>query len=143
VAAMAAIRKLASLARAARETRRLPVRQPVARLRVAVPAAVKGPVFADLLDLLAAEVNAKAVDVVGSDDELVRLRERYGRDTPRAAAAAARLPADALQALERGETVRAGEFEFHPGDVTVAREVASDWAVQADGPYVAAVDPRL
>jgi isoleucyl-tRNA synthetase len=152
VAAMAAIRKLASLARAARETRRLPVRQPVARLRVAVPAAVKGPVFADLLDLLAAEVNAKAVDVVGSDDELVRLRgqpdfrrlgKRYGRDTPRAAAAAARLPADALQALERGETVRAGEFEFHPGDVTVAREVASDWAVQADGPYVAAVDPRL
>jgi isoleucyl-tRNA synthetase len=27
--------------------------------------------------------------------------------------------------------------------VTVTREVVSDWAVQADGPYVAAVDPRL
>jgi isoleucyl-tRNA synthetase len=39
--------------------------------------------------------------------------------------------------------VRAGRFEFHPGDVTVTREVTSDWAVQADGPYVAAVDPRL
>src|SRR5256885_7616561 len=32
---------------------------------------------------------------------------------------------------------------FRSGDVTVTREVVSDWAVQADGPYVAAVDPRL
>src|SRR2546430_14138472 len=40
--AMGAIRKLASLARAARETKQLHVRQPVARLQVAVPAAVKG-----------------------------------------------------------------------------------------------------
>src|SRR5437588_630724 len=63
--AMAAHRRLASLARAARETRKLNVRQPVARLQVAVPAAVKGPAFADLLDILAAEVNAKAVDVAG------------------------------------------------------------------------------
>src|SRR5256885_13543975 len=32
---------------------------------------------------------------------------------------------------------------FRSGDVTVTRDVVSDWAVQADGPYVAAVDPRL
>src|SRR5205814_8571213 len=41
------------------------------------------------------------------------------------------------------DPVRAGEFEFLPADVTLMREVISDWAVQADGPYVAAVDPRL
>jgi len=29
------------------------------------------------------------------------------------------------------------------GAQTVTREVISDWAVQAEGPYVAAVDPRL
>src|SRR5205814_5695351 len=49
--------------------------------------------------------------------------------------------------LERGDPVRpggvGGEFEFRPEDVLVTREVVSDWAVQADGPYVAAVDPRL
>jgi isoleucyl-tRNA synthetase len=152
VVAMAAVRKLASLARAARETRGLSVRQPVAKLQVAVPAAVKGRAFADLLDILAAEVNAKAVEVAGSDHDLVRLKgkaefrslgKRYGKDTPRAAAAAAELTADQLRALERGEVVQAGEFAFHPGDVTVTRDVVSDWAVQADGPYVAAVDPRL
>src|SRR5205809_7550688 len=150
--AMAAVRKLASLARAARETRGLAVRQPVAKLQVAVPAAVKGRAFADLLDILAAEVNTKGVEVAGSDHELVRLKgradfrslgRRYGKDTPRAAAAVSQLTAEALQALERGELVRAGEFELRPEDVTVTREVVSDWAVQADGPYGAAVDPRL
>jgi isoleucyl-tRNA synthetase len=149
---MAAVRRLASLARAARETRGLNVRQPVAKLQVAVPAAVKGRAFADLLDILTAEVNAKDVEVAGSDHDLVRLRgkadfrslgKRYGKDTPRAAAAASQLAAAELQRLEQGESVQAGAFEFHPGDVTVTREVVSDWAVQADGPYVAAVDPRL
>ncbi|HYT04362.1 MAG TPA: isoleucine--tRNA ligase [Gemmatimonadales bacterium] len=150
--AMAAVRKLASLARAARETRGLNVRQPVPKLQVAVPAAVKGRAFAALLDILAAEVNAKGIEVAGSDHDLVRLRgkadfrslgKRYGKDTPRAAAAVSQLTADDLQALERGEPVRAGAFELQPADVAVTREVVSDWAVQADGPYVAAVDPRL
>ncbi len=150
--AMAAVRRLASLARAARESRGLNVRQPVAKLQVAVPAAVKGRAFADLLDILAAEVNAKGIEVAGSDHDLVRLKgkaefrslgKRYGKDTPRAAAAVSQLTAAELQTLERGEPVRAGEFELLPEDVTVAREVVSDWAVQADGPYVAAIDPRL
>jgi isoleucyl-tRNA synthetase len=150
--AMAAHRRLASLARAARETRKLNVRQPVARLQVAVPAAVKGPAFADLLDILAAEVNAKAVDVAGSDHELVRLKgkaefrslgKRYGKDTPRAAAVVSQLTAEQLATLEHGDPVRVGEFELRPEDVLVTREVVSDWAVQADGPYVVAVDPRL
>jgi len=154
--AMAAVRKLASLARAARETRQLPVRQPVAKVQVVVPAAVRGPALADLLDILAAEVNAKAIEVAGSEHDLVRLKgkaefrslgKRYGKDTPRAAAAVSQLTAAQLQALERGDPVRpggvGGEFEFRPEDVLVTREVVSDWAVQADGPYVAAVDPRL
>src|SRR6059036_1530110 len=95
---MAAICKLASLARAARETKQLPVRQPVAKLQVAVPPAVKGRAFAELLDVLKDEVNAKDVEVVTSDHELVNLKgkadfrslgKRYGKDTPRAAAAVA------------------------------------------------------
>src|SRR2546422_6219366 len=94
LAAMAAVRRLATLARAARESKGLRVRQPVAKLQVAVPAAVKGPLFADLLDgILAAEVNAKHVEVVASDHELVTLRgkanfralgKRCGKETPQA-----------------------------------------------------------
>src|SRR4029077_848761 len=106
----------------------------------------------DLLDILAAEVNVKSVEVVASDHDLVRLRgkanfrslgKRYGKDTPRAAAAVAALSVAELQALEQGETVRNGDWEFRPEDVTVTREVASEWLVQADGPYVVALDPAL
>jgi len=150
--AMGTVRRLASLARAAREARNLRVRQPLARMRMAVPPAAQGPALSDLLDILAAEVNVKALQVVESDHDLVRLGgkanfrtlgKRYGKDTPRAAAAAAQLTPDQLRALERGEPVRTGEWEFGPEDVTVTREVAGDWLVQADGPYVVALDPRL
>jgi isoleucyl-tRNA synthetase len=150
--AMAAVRRLASLARAARESRNLRVRQPLARMQVAVPAAVRGPLLADLLDILVAEVNVKAYEVVESDDELVTLHgkanfrslgKRYGKATPRAAEAVAELTAAQLHPLERGETVRSGEWEFLPEDVIITRDVASAWIVQADGPYVVALDPVL
>jgi isoleucyl-tRNA synthetase len=121
-------------------------------LRIAVPAAVKGPLLADLLDILAAEVNVKAYEVVDSDHSLVSLKgkanfrslgKRYGKDTPAAAAAVDALAAPALQALERGETVRSGVYEFRPEDVQIVREVTTDWLVQSDGPYVVALDPHL
>jgi isoleucyl-tRNA synthetase len=152
LAAMTAVRRLASLARAARESRNLRVRQPLARMQLAVPAAVRGPLLADLLDILVAEVNVKAYQVVESDDELVTLHgkanfrslgRRYGKATPQAAAAVAALAPRELHALERGESVRSGEWEFLPDDVTVTRDVASEWIVQADGPYVVALDPAL
>jgi len=150
--AMNTVRRLASLARAARESRNLRVRQPLARMQVAVPAAGQGPALSDLLDILAAEVNVKDVQVVASDHDLVRLRgkanfrtlgKRYGKETPRAAAAVAELGAAELQALEQGTAVQFGEWEFRAEDVTVAREVASEWLVQSEGPYVVALDPSL
>jgi isoleucyl-tRNA synthetase len=152
LAAMGTIRRLSSLARAARESRNLRVRQPLARMQVAVPAGAQGPALSDLLDILAAEVNVKDVQVVASDHDLVRLKgkasfrtlgKRYGKDTPRAAAAIEALSPSELQALEQGGTVRTGEWEFRPEDVTVTREVASEWLVQSDGPYVVALDPHV
>jgi isoleucyl-tRNA synthetase len=155
-AAMDAVRRLASLAHGARQERKLPVRQPLARLQVAVPPAVRGPAFDELLELLRLEVNVKAVEVVSSDAELVRLRarpnfrslgKRYGKRTPAVAAAAASLGADQLRALEQGTSAAIeldGEaVSFLPEDVVVEREVASDWIVASDGPYVAALDPHL
>lgn len=155
-ASMEAVRRLASLARAAREERGLRVRQPLAKMQVAVPAAARGPALGELLELLRLEVNVKAVDVVASDTELVRLRakpnfrslgKRYGKRTPVVAAAAERLNPAQLRDLERGEkaTVEVdGEpATFLPEDVVVERDVASDWLVASDGPYVAALDPRL
>jgi len=156
VDAMALTRRLASLARYAREVGNVRVRQPLAAMKVAVPARQVTAPFRACLDLLAAEVNVRTVEIVENDADLVRLRARpnfrtlgkvYGRETPRAAAAVANLPAGRLAALEAGETVTVdvdGEtLTFRPDDVVVEREVASDWLVQSDGPLVVALDPVI
>jgi isoleucyl-tRNA synthetase len=153
---MDAVRRLASLAHGARQERKLPVRQPLARMQVAVPAAVHGPALDELLELLRLEVNVKSVEIVASDASLVRLRpkpnfralgKRYGKRTPQVAAAAASLTAEQLRDLEQGkpaELALDGEsVSYLPEDVVVEREVASDWIVASDGPYVVALDPRL
>jgi isoleucyl-tRNA synthetase len=150
------VRRLASLARAAREEARLKVRQPLGRMQVAVPAAARGPAFDELLASLAAEVNVREVEVVASDTALVRLRaranfrslgRRFGKRTPEIAAACAALSADDLRALEGGRSVELAvgdsTVELVPEDVSVEREVTSDWIVQSDGPFVVALDPAL
>ena len=154
--AMDAVRRLASLARSAREEQNLRVRQPLGRMQVAVPAAVRGPVLDQLLELLGREVNVKQIEIVASDTDLVRLRpkpnfrslgKRYGKRTPAVAAAAARLSPGQLRALETGAPatleVEGEAVTYLPEDVAVEREVASDWLVQSSGPFVAALDPRL
>ncbi|HET9725896.1 MAG TPA: isoleucine--tRNA ligase [Gemmatimonadales bacterium] len=155
-AGMDAVRRLASLAHGARQERKLPVRQPLARMQVAVPAAVRGAAFDELLELLRLEVNVKSIETVSSDAELVRLRakpnfrslgKRYGKRTPQVAAAAAGLTPEQLRDLEAGREATLeldGErVTYLPEDVVVEREVASDWIVASEGPYVVALDPRL
>jgi len=155
-AAMDAIRKLATAARAAREQAGVIVRQPLGEVQVAVPAASDTPRFRDLLSLLAQEINVRRVTVVTSDAELVRLvgrpnfralGKRFGKRTPLVAKAAEGLPAADLRAIERGEAVglmvEGEEEQLHPGEVDVQREVVSDWLVQSQGPFVVALDPAL
>ncbi|HEY3011605.1 MAG TPA: isoleucine--tRNA ligase [Gemmatimonadales bacterium] len=155
-AAMDAVRRLASLARSAREERNIRVRQPLGRMQVAVPGGVRGPALDQLLELLRLEVNVKKIEVVASDTDLVRLRpkpnfrtlgKRYGKRTPVVAAAAATLTPGQLRGLEDGSPATLeleGEaVTYLPEDVAVEREVASDWLVQSNGAFVAALDPQL
>lgn len=154
--AMAAIRQLVSLGRAGRESANLRVRQPLARMHVAVPAGVLGEYENELLELLRTEVNVKSVGVVSSDADLVRLRgkpnfralgKRFGKETPEAAKAVARLTPEQLRRLEEGEEVslevNGARYRYLPGDLVVEREVVSDWLVQSSGQCVAALDPAL
>jgi isoleucyl-tRNA synthetase len=154
--AMDAVRRLASLARAARDEANIRVRQPLRSMQVAVPAAVRGPAFDELLELLRLEVNVKRIEVVSSDAELVRLRpkanfrslgKRFGKRTPAVAEAMSRLTPDQLRALEAGEPATLaldGETVIIlPEDLTVEREVTSAWLVKSDGPFVVALDPAL
>ncbi|UCD23993.1 MAG: class I tRNA ligase family protein, partial [Gemmatimonadota bacterium] len=154
--AMDAVRTLAWLARSARDLRGLKVRQPLAQMKVAVPANVRGDDFDTLLGMLAAEVNVREITVVESDESLVKLRAKpnfrtlgkvYGKVTPLAAKLSAELTPTQLKGLEAGETQKLAAdgqtFEYRPEDVVVERDVATDWLVQSDGPFVAALDPNL
>jgi len=152
--AMDGVRTLAWLARSAREVGGLRVRQPLAHMKIALPAGVRGPAFDALLPMLSAEVNVREITIVESDESLVELKAKpnfrtlgkvYGKDTPLAAKAAAGLTRVQLQELETGVTQRVESdgkvFEYGPEDVVVQREVKTDWLVQSQGTYVAALDP--
>jgi isoleucyl-tRNA synthetase len=154
--AMDAVRTLASLARSARDDANLRVRQPLRRMQVAVPAALRHALTPELVDLLRTEVNVKEIELVGSDAELVRLRARanfrtlgkkHGRRTPGVAAAIERLSQEQLRSLEASRPVIIGVEDtpvtIEPDDLVIAREVTSDWLVASSGPHVVALDPHL
>lgn len=150
-------KNLASLARAARAKANLNVRQPLQTMRVAVPPAVRGELFDRFLDIVRREINVKAIEIVGSDTDLVRLKARpnykelgkkHGPDTPLAATSSQELEPLQIQRLERGETVTyessdGFKIDFNLEDVIIHREVITDWLVQSDGPLVVALDPKL
>jgi isoleucyl-tRNA synthetase len=125
-------------------------------MRVAVPGTAGGPEFEACLQLLAREVNVKAVTVVPSDAEFVALKGKanfrslgkvYGKETPRAAAAVQELAPEHLLVLEGGQGVSVKvdgtTFEYRPEDVVVERHVSTDWLVQTEGSLVVALNPEL
>lgn len=155
---MDAIRRLASAGRAARETMGVRVRQPLARAKVAMPLAnhPTDAAWGELLGLLQQELNVRAIDVVSDDASLVRLHGKpdfralgavFGKQTPAIAKRVASMTPEQLRQIEAGRPVALegpeGPVEVSPDQVLVQREVTTDWVVEADGPYVIALDPVL
>jgi isoleucyl-tRNA synthetase len=160
--AMADVRRLATLGRAAREAVGINVRQPLAEVVCVLPTAAGRQVSgADLLareldDLLRTELNVKTVRWAEGEDALVTLEakpnfrvlgKRFGKATPLAAQAVAALGPQALHAFERGEpvtiAVEGGEHPLQPDDLAVHRRATGEYAVQEEGGLVAALDPRV
>ena len=156
--AMREIRTLATLGRAAREAAGVNVRQPLARMVCVLP--VHGPavdaLVQELVPLLAAELNVKSVEFASSADALVSLEakpnfralgQRWGKETPRAAAAVAALSSDTLRAFERGEPVIIGvdgtDHQLTAEEVTIHRRASGPLEVQEDGARFAAIDTTV
>ena len=152
---MDAARRLATLARAAREEAGVRVRQPLSRMVCVVPEGMREAVE-PLTELLASELNVKSVELATSSDALVRLEakanfrtlgKRFGKSTPQAAAAVAGLHSDALRALERGEqvfiTVEGEAHALSLEEVTIIRRAAGELVVAEEGEYFAAIDPAV
>jgi isoleucyl-tRNA synthetase len=154
-AAMAAIRQLAGLGRAAREAATLKVRQPLRRA-VCVAPGVDQALLDQLVPLLAAELNVKAVEFAKSGDALVTLRakanfrtlgKKFGKKTPLAAAAITAFTSDELHAFERGEplavTVDGETHALAADDVEILKSASGELLVQEAAGFVTAVDPTV
>jgi isoleucyl-tRNA synthetase len=157
--AMEHIRTLSTLGRAAREEAGVKVRQPLSRMVCVVPetsAQRKGSEgeIAQLVHLLAGELNVKQVSFLSSADDLVTLEakanfrslgKKFGKDTPMAATAVAALSSEALLAFERGEplAVSVGNESraLDPEDLTIVRRASGEMIVKEAAGYFAAIDP--
>jgi isoleucyl-tRNA synthetase len=153
--AMEELRRLVTLGRGARETAKVPVRQPLARMVCVVPQA-HVDALAPLLPLLRDELNVKQVDFAGTADALVHLEakanfrtlgKKFGKATPQAAAAVTALSSDALRAFEQGEplslTVEGTTRHLDPDDITILRRATGDLVVAEAAGYFAAIDPVI
>ncbi|HEY9428083.1 MAG TPA: isoleucine--tRNA ligase [Gemmatimonadaceae bacterium] len=153
--AMSDLRRLATLARAAREVAGVNVRQPLSRLVCVVPN-YKAGMFDVLEPLLRSEINVKALEFASSGDELLRLEakpnfrslgKRFGKRTPLAAAAVGALSNEALVGHEKGGPLVIdldGEsHELSEEDFEIVRRAAGELTVQEEGGYVAALDPTV
>ncbi|HET7552385.1 MAG TPA: isoleucine--tRNA ligase [Gemmatimonadaceae bacterium] len=153
--AMSDLRRLATLARAAREVAGVNVRQPLSRLVCVVPN-YKAGMFDVLEPLLRSEINVKALEFASSGDSLLRLEakpnfrslgRRFGKRTPLAAAAVSALSNEALAAHEKGEPLVIGldgeSHELSEEDFEIVRRAAGELTVQEEGGYVAAIDPTV
>ena len=154
-AAMAEVRALANLGRAAREEAGIKVRQPLARL-VCVAGGADQSLLDQLMPLLVTELNVKTVEFLGSADSLVSLEakanfralgKKWGKETPQAAQAVNALHSATLAAFERGEevhvTVGGHTRPLEADDVTIVRKASGTLVVSQDGTRFAAVDPTL
>lgn len=154
-AAMAEVRELARLGRAAREEAGIRVRQPLGRMVCVVPLSTPD-VIGELLPLLRDELNVKRVELASSADSLVSLSAKpnfralgvkFGPRTPLAAKAVSALESEVLHALERGELVDLTvDGETHPvglDEVSIQRRATGELVVQEAEGRFAAIDPTL
>ena len=153
--AMSRVRVLAKLGRAAREEKEIKVRQPLSRLVCVVPDFKAGE-LAELLPLLASELNVKRVEFAESGSALATLEgkanyrslgKRFAKRTPEAAKVVESLASEQLLAFERGETVTIDvdgtSYPLLPEDVTVVRHALGSLLVREENGLFAALDPTI
>lgn len=151
---MDAVRRLASLGRAARETVGIRVRQPLGRLYAVVPPGLE--LGAEVLEVLRDELNVRAVEFITETESLVTfsakpnfraLGARHGKQTPKVAEALRRLSSSELAAFRRGEPLRVEvdgqSITVEEGDLEIVQTATGDFVVEAEGGYTVALDPTI
>jgi isoleucyl-tRNA synthetase len=150
-AGMDAVRRLATLGRAARERVRIRVRQPLGTMYAVVPAGVR--VSADLLEILRDELNVHGVEFMDRAEELVTfearpnfrvLGARFGKRTPRVAEMIRTLSSADLARFGAGEPLEIeidGErVRLVPEELDLVQTARGEAVVEAEGGFTMALD---
>ncbi len=155
---MVAVRELSRLGRAARESVKIRVRQPLRILYAVAPGAheLAPDRLAELLAVLCEELNVKEIRLLDRAEELVTLRAnpnfktlgpRFGKRTQEVATAIRALPSGRLEAFRRGEALTleldGGRVALSDQDFAVQEEARGELTVASDAGYTVALDPTL
>ncbi len=158
--AMALAQRVVSLGRAARESANLRVRQPLLEAAFAVRTAEEREALGLLGDLVASELNVRAVKVLDGTGDVVayslnplpaKLGRKFGKDFPLVQKALREGPQAEIEAwakaLLSGATISVelnGEtFQVEPDECEVKQGAAEGWAVTEEGGYLAALNTTL
>jgi isoleucyl-tRNA synthetase len=149
---MKVVREAVELGRAARGHAKMKVRQPLREAVVVAPGRERDAIES-LEDLLAAELNVKAVRYVSEAEELGRfevkpnyraLGPRFGKQMPQVAAAVAALdPARLREGGRAGINVEGTEHEIGPEDVQIVLQPLEGYQVERSGTHAVALNLEL
>ena len=157
---MRLVEKLVSLGRAARESVRMGVRQPLAEARFAVQPR-EADVVTRYAELIMSELNVKAVGTLNATGDVVLFKlnplqsllgKKLRADFPKVQKWV-RDDAPVEDKRKWGEALLSGQsitveldgkqYELAPDEVQVSRSAAEGFAVAEDGGYLASLDTRL
>jgi isoleucyl-tRNA synthetase len=151
------VQRVVGLGRAARNSSKLKVRQPLKRILIRVPSAAAEAAVRRHEDQILDELNVKRIELIARDATLVSYRikpnlpvigKRYGKLIPAIREYLARADGAAIAAaVARGESqtfVVGGEaLEIQPADLLVESAAAEGFACAEEGGYLAGLDTTL
>ena len=151
------VQRVVGLGRAARNTSRLKVRQPLARMLVRVPDEAAAAAVGAHTDQILEELNIKSIELIPRDAKLVSYRikpnlpvvgKRYGKLIPALREYLASADGAAIAAgAERDEVHRAviagQEVELEPAMLLIETESAQGFACAEDEGYLVGLDTTL
>ncbi|MGI9647046.1 MAG: DUF5915 domain-containing protein, partial [Acidimicrobiia bacterium] len=150
---MATVRTAVGIGRSLRVANDLRIRQPLSSVTVVSRDPAMLSALASHSELIADELNVKAVETSSDEAALVTLHgkanfkalgPRYGKEVKPVAAAIEDLDSDQLHRLLDGETVTlVGGAELTADDVVITRQANEGVVVAADGPLSVAIDCLL
>ena len=157
IGSLTVVQKVVGLGRAARESSRIRVRQPLARLLVRVPTEEDAAAVRNHVEQILEELNVKALEFIAPDASLVayrvkpnlpRVGKRFGKRVPKIRAALGKKDAGAVAGAHvRGETIEL-EVEseiimLEPEDVLIETKSAEGYSSSESEGFLVALDTQL